>query len=148
MSILTKKQKGFTLIELLVVIAIIGILASIVLVALGGARARAQDARIISNVTQVRATAEIYHASDGNYARVRADDVDIRRLVDDTAAQGSSLIIQRSADNRAYCAYAVLLSPRPTAWFCVDGPGLVARQTTTDPVGTCGGGVPVRFVCP
>jgi prepilin-type N-terminal cleavage/methylation domain-containing protein len=57
------RRKGFTLIELLVVIAIIGILSSVVLASLNTARGRGADANIKSNLSNIRAQAELYYDS-------------------------------------------------------------------------------------
>ncbi len=60
-------KKGFTLIELLLVIAIIGILASALLVSLGGARRAARDSRRISDLRQVQSALELYFNACGHY---------------------------------------------------------------------------------
>ncbi len=60
-----KRQKGFTLIELLVVIAIIGLLSTLAVVALTSARAKARDAKRISDVKQVQTALELYYADKG-----------------------------------------------------------------------------------
>jgi prepilin-type N-terminal cleavage/methylation domain-containing protein len=58
-------QKGFTLVELLVVIAIIGVLATLVLLQLGTARARARDTKRIADINQIRTAAESYFEDNG-----------------------------------------------------------------------------------
>lgn len=66
-----KDKKGFTLIEMLVVVAIIGILSSVVLVGIGGARQRARDARRISDVNRIQANLELgYNQATGYPAPV------------------------------------------------------------------------------
>ena len=62
-----KNKKGFTLIELLVVIAIIGILATIVLVSLNTARAKARDTRRASDLRQIALALELSYDANNSY---------------------------------------------------------------------------------
>lgn len=61
------KKHGFTLIELLVVIAIIGLLATIAVVALGNSRARARDARRLSDVRQIQTALQLYYQDQDGF---------------------------------------------------------------------------------
>ena len=60
-------RKGFTLIELLVVISIIGLLASVVLVALNNARAKARDVQTIGQFNQLQKALALYFDKYGKY---------------------------------------------------------------------------------
>src|SRR6185503_13676619 len=61
------KKNGFTLIELLVVISIIGILASIITVSLGSARAKGRDAKRISDIRTIQLSLEEYYNDNSTF---------------------------------------------------------------------------------
>ena len=126
-----KTERSFTLIELLVVIAIIGILAGIVLVALGGARNKAKDARIVSDMVQIRSLAELIFSNDGNYGNVDCStgDINIQTLCNDIISQGGKkpwpppsggpgvYFVVNIPDSNRYCAMVILNSGK---YWCVD----------------------------
>lgn len=62
-----KNKAGFTLIELLVVIAIIGLLASVVLLALNSARAKSRDAKRLADIRQLASAYELYFNDINSY---------------------------------------------------------------------------------
>lgn len=68
-----KTKKGFTLIELLVVVAIMGLLAALAIVALNQARAKARDARRVSDIKQIQTALELYYLDNNEYPDKEGD---------------------------------------------------------------------------
>jgi prepilin-type N-terminal cleavage/methylation domain-containing protein len=154
-------KKGFTLIELLVVIAIIGILASIVLVSLSGARNRARDARITSAVAQIRTKAELINSTEGDYTSLACDyDTEMGSLCDDIdnqcasgpagcggddAAAGTEDVVIHTAANE-YCAYTPLNTQYSGSndYYCIDSTGKAGQSIDPGALGGCDG---TTYVC-
>ncbi len=132
----TKQGKsGFTLIEMLVVVAIIGLLSSVVLNALGPARNKAKDARIMQEVGQVRDIAETVY--NGHYPEsiavtpgVTPSNGDLASLDSDIATQGGELHVVLSSDSATFIAYSKLNTlatdqsgTEQTQYYCLDSGG-------------------------
>ncbi len=125
-----KNSRGFTLIELLVVIAIIGILSSVVLTSLSSARNRAKDARVISDVQQLRTQIES-DAASGNYnSSFSAADTLVGTgnygvLTADATANGGTITSKTNATApfSAYAIYGQLPSQSTATYFCIDSTG-------------------------
>jgi type IV pilus assembly protein PilE len=140
-------KKGFTLIELLVVIAIIGILSSVVLASLNTARGKGADASVKSNLSNVRAQAEILYDNNGCYSNTStcstgatvsscsaANTIFVNTNVSAqiTAAQtsgGGTAVCNTSAGATAWAASTqlkttnVINSSSGTDYWCVDSAG-------------------------
>ena len=136
-------ERGFTLIELLVVIAIIGLLSSVILASLNGARNKGADAAIKSQLKSVQSQAEIVYdnASPNSYEGV-CEDANIVLQVTGAKNSGGATTVSFADttasvhDTTAVChdsadAYAieVPLKTTNTSSYCVDSDG--ATKITT-----------------
>ena len=119
------KNKGFTLIELLVVIAIIGILASVVLASLNSARAKGKDAAIKSQLSSMRADAELIYdsATPNSYSSVCNTGSSSKKLFDAAVAQSASGSANAcvSSIGTAWGAFVTLNAA--AVKYCVDSSG-------------------------
>ena len=68
-----REESGFTLIELLIVIVILGVLAGIVVFAVGGITDTGETAACDANVKTVTTAVEAYRAQEGDYPTDEAD---------------------------------------------------------------------------
>jgi prepilin-type N-terminal cleavage/methylation domain-containing protein len=68
-----EEESGFTLIELLIVIVILGVLAGIVVFAIGGITDRGNASACKSDAKNVEVASEAYFAKTGNFATAMDD---------------------------------------------------------------------------
>lgn len=76
-----KTTSGFTLVEILAVIAIIGLLASVVLFSMQGAREKANDTQRKSDIDQLRIALRIYRDAEGAMPTGDLDQADLNTLL-------------------------------------------------------------------
>lgn len=133
------KNKGFTLIELLVVIAIIVILAMIVFPGVRTATQKAKDARIVSEMSQIRTQAEIVYTNNGNYTGIDTN-ADIVKLTNDVKAQNGSVDVTWNipSGGASYMVYSPInekTSGGATQYICIDSDSTTYKGATA-PTGT------------
>ena len=84
-KMLKKKSKGFTLVELLIVVIIIGILAGMMMLSTGSATAKAEAAKIVSNMRNMKAAAVMVYADTNTWPSAIASlDEYIDQKIDET----------------------------------------------------------------
>jgi prepilin-type N-terminal cleavage/methylation domain-containing protein len=128
-------EKGFTLIELLVVIAIIGILSSVVLASLNGARNKGADVAVKSNLANIRAQAEIIYDTDGDYdavcgANSVTQNATVAQQVSAAGTAGGGSGVCGKPASGAASAWAASAPLKSGGYWCVDSTGIAKAEAS------------------
>lgn len=126
---MNRSEKGFTLIELLVVIAIIAILSTIVLASLGTARQRARDTRAKSELSQMRAQAELYFTNSNTFDGVCEAPKSDQGLAEMIVSVGKNAGAVDCTDNPYAWAAAAAIKGDDDKTFCADSTGYAGFGT-------------------
>ncbi|MFA5009220.1 MAG: prepilin-type N-terminal cleavage/methylation domain-containing protein [Candidatus Paceibacterota bacterium] len=136
-------KKGFTLIELLVVIAIIGILSGLIIVSMNSANNSAKNARIQSDLDQLRTVAMLYSLgqSPNTYVGYSGAGTSASILIADILTQAPATQPTIPAPTATgYCAvYSIWPTGSTSTYWCVDSAGNSTRLTGT--LSNCSGAV-------
>jgi prepilin-type N-terminal cleavage/methylation domain-containing protein len=147
-------RKGFTLIELLVVIAIIGILSGIVLVSLGGARAKARDANREATIRQINTAMEMCYDDPncptagageaypvwgtGTDTNIEGQSIGTYLTIPTDTLSGYDYTYAGNTDNQKYCIFIALESG---GYVCASNKG-VGKGTAAPTITNCCGMTP------
>jgi prepilin-type N-terminal cleavage/methylation domain-containing protein len=126
------QKNAFTLIEMLVVIAMIGILSTVLLVAINPSRTKANDAKVISYLNQIVALGQRYYSPlDGGYNMpefvTSTEYKDLAKYIGTEG--GSGLTVYPS--NTVTSTFAVTVKLPSGDYMCRDSEGNVKKSSNS-----------------
>lgn len=136
-----KREGGFTLIELLVVIAIIGTLASIVLVSMGAARAKARDAVRKADMRQIVSAMQMYYGDNNTFATSASALTSIgtylTKMPTDPKSGAAYGWQSNAANDQKFCAYATLEQGGTNGYYTANQEGNFATTAAPTSIDMC-----------
>jgi prepilin-type N-terminal cleavage/methylation domain-containing protein len=122
-----EKRKAFTLIELMIVIAVVAVLATFILITLGGAREAGEDSKRKGAISQIRSFSSIYYSIQGGYEGMK-DAEELTEIINKYDVDvGENKILRIITEGNEYCAEIELIKG---TYSCTDGSYIIVDEYT------------------